>query len=167
MIIVMNLSILSCGGRQRQGKVLTLLPCSQTLYFLFNARRALPWVPETFLARFPVSVNTENSRRTQEPLRASFSRFFTAFKQSETTCFNKHATPNVRVSSLFDPCSAKESLSIVEKKFQCYLVREKVYKRETPDACYFRCKHVWQLHRHVITSAQSKVMYSFGFNTNK
>ena len=125
-------------------------------------RRALPWVPETFLARFPVSVNTENSRRTQEPLPTSFSRFFTAFKQSQKTCLNRYATLSVRVSSLFDPCSAKESLSIVEKRVYCYLVREKVYKRETPDAYYYRCKHAWQLHRHVITTAQSKVMYSFG-----
>ena len=119
MIIVMNLSILSCGahflalGRQGQAKVLTLLGCS----LLFNVRRALPWVPETFLARFPVSVNTENSRRTHEPLRTSFRRFFfTAFKQSEKTCLNKHPTVSARVSSLFDPCSVKESLSTVEKK---------------------------------------------------
>ena len=92
MIIVMNLSILSCGGRQRQAKVLTLLPCSQTLYFLFNARRALPWVPETFLARFPVSVNTENSRRTQEPLRASFSRFL-----RRSSSLRRHASTNTRL----------------------------------------------------------------------
>ena len=42
-----------------------------TVFSMFNI--VLPWVPETFLARFPVSVasvglrpNTENSRRTRE-----------------------------------------------------------------------------------------------------